>query len=490
MTIVNQWKFIVLFTLSAMAATVVNAQTFTTLVHFTGGNGGYPRSALTQGPDGRLYGTTTAGASNSVPLGKKTKMWGTLFAVDASGSLTTLANFNGVNGRGSNQTPLLAAPNGTLFGGNTTFYQTSVDGKLRVLGQIPDSGFNGPMAEGIDGSVYGVTLVGGDVGCGEDGCGAAYKVDPHGHVELLVTFAEGNNLTYPSGLMLGDDGNIYGITGSPDEDSYGNVFKMTPGGVLTTLYNFCSEANCADGYDPFSLIQGTDGNFYGVAYEGGNYRNTCATYFLEPVGCGTIFRLSRSGVYTVLHTFCTDAPCSDGGNPSWLVEGSDGALYGVTQLDGDPSCNGGYGCGTIFKITKDGAFTILYGFHTGDGQVPFGLTQATSGLFYGVQEVSPGVTCSLNEGQGCGTVFSFDIGLPPFVSVVRNFGRIGASDSIIGQGFIGATAVAFNGTPATFTVVSDTFLKTTIPQGATTGYVTVTTPSGVLTSNVQFHVIP
>ena len=87
-------------------------------------------------------------------------------------------------------------------------------------------------------------------------------------------------------------------------------------------------------------------------------------------------------------------------------------------------------------------------------------------------------------------VFSLDLGLGPFVTLVRAAGKVGQTGGILGQRFTGASAVMVNGVPANFTVVSDTFIKATVPGGATTGYVTVTTPSGILTSNVPFHVIP
>jgi hypothetical protein len=69
-------------------------------------------------------------------------------------------------------------------------------------------------------------------------------------------------------------------------------------------------------------------------------------------------------------------------------------------------------------------------------------------------------------------------------------GKVGKTVEVLGQGFTGTTAVAFNGTAATFTAKSDTYLTTTVPSGATTGFVTVTTPSGTLTSNKQFRVKP
>jgi uncharacterized protein (TIGR03437 family) len=82
------------------------------------------------------------------------------------------------------------------------------------------------------------------------------------------------------------------------------------------------------------------------------------------------------------------------------------------------------------------------------------------------------------------------MGLGTFVSFVLPAGKVGHAGGILGQGFTGTTSVSLNGIPASFTVVSDTYIRATVPAGATTGYVTVTTPSSTLTSNVPFHVIP
>jgi len=90
---------------------------------------------------------------------------------------------------------------------------------------------------------------------------------------------------------------------------------------------------------------------------------------------------------------------------------------------------------------------------------------------------------------GYGNVYSLDMGLGPFVTFVQAAGKVGQTGGILGQGFTGTTNVSLNGISASFTVVSDTFIRATVPLGATTGYVTVTTPSGTLTSNVPFHVI-
>lgn len=166
------------------------------------------------------------------------------------------------------------------------------------------------------------------------------------------------------------------------------------------------------------------------------------------------------------------------------MQGTDGLFYGTTSAGGDLACNAPYnGCGTVFSITSAGAMTTLHIFELTDGLAPTGgLLQATNGAFYG--------TTDQGGTYDDGTVFSLDMGLGPFVAFVHAAGRVGKTGGILGQGFTGTTSVSLNGTPASFTVVSDTFIRATVPAGATTGYVTVTTPTGVLISNVPFYVLP
>jgi len=171
--------------------------------------------------------------------------------------------------------------------------------------------------------------------------------------------------------------------------------------------------------------------------------------------------------------------CPDGYNP-WggLIQATDGNLYGTTGLGVNGST------GSIFNIAPNGVnITMLHGFVGADGSQPEAdLLQATDGNFYGV---------TLAGGRhNYGTVFSLSTGLAPFIRMVAATGRVGQTRGILGQGFTGATNVSFNGIPATFTVRQDTFLVATVPAGATTGYVTVATPTGTLTSNVPFHVLP
>ena len=253
---------------------------------------------------------------------------------------------------------------------------------------------------------------------------------------------------------------------------------LTPRGKLTTIYSFC-KSDCTDGAKPQQLLEATDGNLYGTTFDGG---------FGGSDGGGTIFRITPSGAFSVLYSFCSQSECTDGWQPQSLIQGSDGNLYGVTyQGGGAGDCLGTLGCGTVFELTLDGVLTTLYVFQPTNSFFPTGLTQGTDGKFYGA---AGGGTVNANCQYGCGTIFRLDTGLGPFVSFVLPAGRANRNTEIIGQGFTGTTAVSLNGIPASFTVKSDTFIEATVPAGATTGYVAVTTPSGTLTSNVPFQVIP
>jgi uncharacterized repeat protein (TIGR03803 family) len=200
-------------------------------------------------------------------------------------------------------------------------------------------------------------------------------------------------------------------------------------------------------------------------------------------GKGTVFKITRSGVLTTLYSFCAQSSCADGANPyGSLVQGADGNFYGTTAQGG--TVNNG---GTLFKITTGGSFTQLYAFcapnHcSGEGVNPQdGLVQGTDGNFYG--------TTPSGGAEGVGVVFRLSVGLNPFVEVLLYAGKVGKTVKILGQGLTGTTAVAFNGTAANFSVKSNTYLTATVPTGATTGFVTVTTHGGALKSRKQFRVL-
>ena len=156
---------------------------------------------------------------------------------------------------------------------------------------------------------------------------------------------------------------------------------MTPTGEFTTLYNFCSQPNCSDGSAPVSLIQASDGNFYGVTQNGG-VSSYCYAY-----GCGTVFKFTPGGQLTTIHTFCLLGGCEDGIEPNWLIQAANGDFYGVTYL------KGAHGHGTLFELSGAGKFTTLHSFcaQTGcpDGASPRSLMQASNENLYGSSAGGP-----------------------------------------------------------------------------------------------------
>jgi uncharacterized repeat protein (TIGR03803 family) len=199
---------------------------------------------------------------------------------------------------------------------------------------------------------------------------------------------DGTDGSTPYGaLVQGIDGNLYGTTEQGGANGAGTVFKMTTGGTVTKLYDFCSQPSCADGANPnVGLVQDTDGNFYGTTF--GNDNPTCGAF-----GCGTVFKITSGGTLTTLHSFCAKSSCLDGGNPTAaLVQGTDGNLYGTTSAFGKDLE------GTVFKISTSGKFTTLHTFSGTDGNSPYGgVIQGIDGNFYG--------TTGYGGASGNGTVF-------------------------------------------------------------------------------------
>jgi hypothetical protein len=269
----------------------------------------------------------------------------------------------------------------------------------------------------------------------------------------------------------GTDSQVVG-TSTPTCDQYctvqgGWVYKMSADGTSTTLYNFCpTESNCTY-YSPGPMIQAVDGNFYG-AIAGGIANSSCVTYG----SCGAVYQLTSAGAFTPIYNFCSLAKCADGEGPYGLLAGSDGNIYGEA----------GPNAGLIFKLTPGGTASTAYTFCslTGCGEGPSGLLQATDGTFYG--------TTGAGGSHAKGTFYHLATGLPSFVHPLVTYGTVGSKVRILGSNLIGTTGVFFNGTSAAFEVGSKTNLTATIPAGATTGIITVTTPTGTLSSNVLFGV--
>jgi len=317
-----------------------------------------------------------------------------------------------------------------------------------------------------------------------------FKITPSGTLTTLYSFNPQGGYVAPSAVIQATNGDLYGTTefGTagfsfcyPD---CGSVFALSAQGVFTTLHTFTGPPT--DGFYPHAgLVQGKDGNLYGTTSEGGDVLYDCSSDGVG-FGCGTVFRVTPGGRLTILHNFGIG---TDGQLPAaGLVQATDGNLYGTTEFGGtSTTCNPGFfltGCGTIFEITPQGKEMTLHLFHGSDGATPkAGLLQATNGLFYGTTAIGGAV-------ESYGTVFSLNAGLGPFVSALPTAGAAGKSVAILGNNLTGASKVTFNGSAATFTVVSDTEITTSVPAGATTGPVQVVTPSGTLTSNVNFKVLP
>jgi uncharacterized repeat protein (TIGR03803 family) len=457
---------------SLAAVPFSTAQTFNIVSSFDGTDGAQPLAPVVQGNDGNFYGAANSGG----PYGA-----GTVFKVKSDGTLSVLHNFCERQG----------CPDGREAGA--------------------------ALIQAADGSYYGTTTFGGV----SDNYGTVFRISRTGKFKTIYRFCATSSCTdgayLYSPLIQATDGNFYGTTNEGGDLTCfapygcGTVFKLTSAGVLTTLHSF----HVGEGSMPSSgLVQARDGNFYGTTTYGGTY------------GYGTVYKITASGILTAIYNFCVQSLCADGSVPyAGLLEASDGNFYGTTLLGGSA------GFGTIFRITPQGALTILHSFLITDGSAPYGvLVEASDGNFYGTTasggntnsgtafEITPeGIFTSLisfgtstngsypggliqdtsgtfygtmqtGGSSNDGAVFSLSLGLPPFVEPRPTSGKTGSKIMILGTDLTGTSAVSFNGASASFTLVSSSEIIATVPSGATTGKIQVVTPNGTLASNVAFLV--
>jgi uncharacterized repeat protein (TIGR03803 family) len=233
----------------------------------------------------------------------------------------------------------------------------------------PQNPFDWAIAQGRDGDLYGTTCA------TTNGTSVVFKVTPSG--TLTTVNDTGSHCSY--GVTLGTDGDFYGATSSGGTDDVGEVYKVTPGGVVTVLHSFTAGS---DGSAPISPpIEGTSGIFYGTTTSIG-------------VADSTAYSVTPGGVFTTLHTFTG----ADGQNVyGTLVQGTDGNFYGTTAAGGTSND------GVIFKMTPGGAVTVLHDFAGSDGSAAYwGLIQGTDGDFYG--------TTNAGGANGVGVVFKISAG--------------------------------------------------------------------------------
>ncbi len=255
----------------------------------------------------------------------------------------------------------------------------TLDFGLKTIAQTtPLHNFNDPdgknpfagLLQASDGNFYGTTYAG-----GSSSQGNIYRLTPGGVLTVLHSF-NGSDGLKPNGLIQANDGNFYGTTKEGGTNGKGTIFRLATNGTFVSLYSFSGP----DGEGPRAgLTQANDGNLYGTAYTGGAY------------GKGTLFRMTLGGTLTTIHDF----NFSDGAKPSGrLIQAKDNALYGTTEASSTNSS------GTVFRITLEGVETILYSFSSGSGygssnslysQIPLGgVVEASDGYFYGTFSSSLG----------------------------------------------------------------------------------------------------
>jgi uncharacterized repeat protein (TIGR03803 family) len=345
-----------------------------TVVHsFTdGADGGNPYAGVIRDSSGNLYGTAVNGGSAPYYPG------GVVYKLSPAGQQTVLYSFNADNfGPGQPYAGVILDSAGNLYGaaagggehGGGIVYEISAAGGFSVLHSFYLNTNGGPampkggLVRDSSGNLYGTTEE-----CNLTGLGAVYKLEPGGQIQVLHTFTGSGDDTYKgdmnAGVILDSEGNLYGTT--PYGGMQGMVYKLSPDGTETTLYNFTPAPG---GTRPFAgVARDSAGNLYGAAASGGAYYQ------------GVVYKVDPAGHERVLYSFTGGA---DGGGPEATpVVDSEGNVYGATT--GGGSAPGYSGFGVVYKIDPAGQETVLYTFAGGaGGGLPDGLVLDSTGNLYG-----------------------------------------------------------------------------------------------------------
>jgi uncharacterized repeat protein (TIGR03803 family) len=421
----------------------------------------FPWGPLAQGRDGNLYGTGQGRGANNV---------GGVFKITPAGVETLVASFPGTwtnCGFG-----LTLAMDGNFYGACTIggannagfIYRVTPAGVLTdiydFLNRTTDACCPlGALVLGANGDLYGTT---GDLSASS--AQVAFSVSTAGVYKTLYTFADGNSI--PSVLTAGGDGNFYGT--EADADGFGNVggvFRISSTGAFKLLYGFVSSTEVY--YPSSGVVRDSNGKLYGT------------TAFPSGTGNGALYDVTTGGKVTDIYNFPSTLNFDESANN--MMQASNGNLYGA-------SYNGGTGAeGGLYELTSANVFSS-YSFATegnmgGGPEAP--LMQATSGIIYGSNSGGNAVTG--------GTLFELNIGAAPFISLVTPVysGKEASTVGILGQGFSSASVVEFGGTRATTTeLTGTTYILATVPTGALTGDITVTTGSTKLSTTASYKITP
>jgi uncharacterized repeat protein (TIGR03803 family) len=344
-----------------------------------GADGSFPASDVIY-TKGELIGATDTGGNSGciANLG-----CGVLFKFTLRGGEAVIHAFE----HGTQQS--LPAPNGvvdvggvlygtTCCGGpqNTgTAFKLTPDGvetRLHVFGTRPgDAASPYGTLNDFKGRLFGTTLYG-----GRYGKGTVFSITPNGAETVLHSFGGVGDGVGPSAGLIQAHGQLYGTTRDGGTDNAGTIFSITPAGAETVLYSF---KGGVDGSFPEAGLLGTGDGLLGTTYSGGSHKCGGA-------GCGTIFQVSFSGAESILHAF-SGGP-DDGELPQAGLVASGDSYYGTTLLGGmHGSCAGsGTSCGTVFQLTKTGAFSLIHRFpdQDSDGQYPVGNLATSGGVLYGL----------------------------------------------------------------------------------------------------------
>jgi len=450
------------------------------VIHYFNGTDGYaPASGLTLGMDGNFYGTTYI---------HTTGPYGEVFQITPDGAVKVLYGFsNGTDGAYPWAPPIMAA-DGNLYGvtqgGTPVAYKIAMPaGTFSVLANLPAASI-APLIVGSDNNFYGVTLHGGTYNQG-----TVFQLTKKGVLTLIHSFdSVANDGESPTGPVLqGTDGKLYGTTAWGGTTGNGTVFSLTTtGGSYKVMHSFNStDGSRADG----GMVQGNDGYLYGATVYGGAN------------GGGVFFKISTGGTkYTILHEF--DGKPS-GGNPfSTPMLHTDGLIYGWAGVGPKEGALYSMDVGLapfVAPVVLPGAKIgtpvgiIGQGFNSATA-VKFGNVKGTftvvSDTFMVATPTGSATTDKITVFEPSGnltTLKKFKI-TPSLSSFSPTSGAVGTSVTINGASLSQTTAVKFGSVAATFVVNSNTKLTATVPAGAATGKITVTTQGGTVSTTANFTV--